>query len=719
MDERGIDLIKLLRLSSIRSKVLLLSLVLLAIPYVGYDYVKEMEKHLRDNLEESVLSGARAMAGALSDRPRLFERALVEEAATDGDIYAYPLRQAIQLDGYVSDWDAYVDQAQHYDESILQVEMSYPDPLSFEHVAGTHDGYLYALLLVHDEHVVYASPHGERLDAGDHMQIYLGDGLSNVRRYMVTTISSGWVRIEEISVDSRGVVETRREPRIKGEWLEVDGGYVLEIQIPLSMIGTRVGFVVGDIDDSRTRRTQALVSTFGDPAASTVGKLRMPSPEIQNVIKSLGRTPGRRIWVVDRSQRVLARGGSLNRPNNPPPINPLYRLLLGAPGGDMFEDMPVVSNLSGPEVEAALQGNPGTRWRTTFDPDTYIVSAAQSVWTEKGIVGAVVVEETSQAIQTVQTQTLAELLNKTLIVCLAGGLTLLLFASRVSMRLTRLRNEAESAIDEHGRVTGSLSSSHGRDEIGDLSRSFSSMMERLHRYNQYLEQLASRLSHELRTPIAVVHSSLENLELESNFEQSKIYTERAKDGLARLSTIIDRMSEATRLEHALRSAERQSMDLGELVSSSVEGYRLTWPNRSVSCTVPAVPTTLCGAPDLIVQLLDKLVSNAVDFSDREHPIEIRLLPAQATLSLEVTSFGAQLPSAIRGKLFEPMVSMRPHTTSNRPHLGLGLYIVRLIAEFHGGSVHASNLESTKGVCVSVTFSRSLSDLGDRGAGKPV
>lgn len=718
MDERGTDLIKLPRLSSIRSKVLLLSLVLLVIPYVGYDYVKEMEKHLRDNLEDTVLSGALAMAGALSDRPGLFERALAEDTGSGGDIYAYPLRQAIQLDGYVGDWGAYVDQAQRYDESILQANVGYPDPLLFEHVAGIHDGYLYSLLLVHDKHVVYAAPHEKRLDAADHAQIYLGDGLSNVHKYMVTTISAGWVRIDEISVDPRGVLQTRREPRIKGEWLEVDGGYVLEIQIPLSMIGTRVGFVVGDVDDSRTRRTEALISTFGDPATATVGKLRMPSPEIQNVIKSLGRTPGRRIWVVDRSRRILARGGSLNRPDKPPPINPLYRLLLGAPSGDAFEDTPVVSSLSGPEVEAALQGNPGTRWRTTFDPDTYIVSAAQPVWTDEGIVGAVIVEETSQAIQTVQRETLVALFNKTLIVCLAGGLTLLVFASRISMRLTRLRNEAESAIDEHGRVTGSLSSSHSRDEIGDLSRSFSSMMERLRHYNQYLEQLASRLSHELRTPIAVVHSSLENLELESNFEESKIYTERAKHGLARLSTIIDRMSEATRLEHALQSAERQSIDLGELVSNSVAGYRLTWSDQSFLCTVPAAPTTICGTPDLIAQMLDKLVSNAVDFSGREHPIEIRLLLGEATLSLEVISFGAQFPSAIRGKLFEPMVSMRPHNTSDKPHLGLGLYIVRLIAEFHGGTVHASNLETAKGACVSVIFPRSLSELGDRSEGKP-
>ena len=49
------------------------------------------------------------------------------------------------------------------------------------------------------------------------------------------------------------------------------------------------------------------------------------------------------------------------------------------------------------------------------------------------------------------------------------------------------------------------------DEIGDLGRSFAQVLERLAQYNHYLENMAARLSHELRTPVAIVNSSLENL----------------------------------------------------------------------------------------------------------------------------------------------------------------------------------------------------------------
>ena len=127
---------------------------------------------------------------------------------------------------------------------------------------------------------------------------------------------------------------------------------------------------------------------------------------------------------------------------------------------------------------------------------------------------------------------------------------LAVFASRISIRLSRLRDEAERAIDQHGRVVGAIGDDAGGDEIGDLARSFASLLERLRLYNDYLERLARRLSHELRTPIAVVRSSLDNL-AHATGDGEEPYLHRARDGVDRLNAIILRMSEATRIEQTL------------------------------------------------------------------------------------------------------------------------------------------------------------------------
>ena len=112
---------------------------------------------------------------------------------------------------------------------------------------------------------------------------------------------------------------------------------------------------------------------------------------------------------------------------------------------------------------------------------------------------------------------------------------LFFFASRISSRIRGLRNQAESIIDDSGRVQNTIVASQNSDEIGDLSRSFSNIVERLSQYTSYLENMSSRLSHELRTPVTVVRSSLENLDMTGKNEESAIYIERAEEGIKQTS----------------------------------------------------------------------------------------------------------------------------------------------------------------------------------------
>ena len=75
--------------------------------------------------------------------------------------------------------------------------------------------------------------------------------------------------------------------------------------------------------------------------------------------------------------------------------------------------------------------------------------------------------------------------------------------------------------------------------------------------------MTSRLSHEFRTPVTVVRSSLDNLAMLEHNEEAKVYMERAQQGIKRLNTILTNMSEATRLEHSLQSSEKELFNLTE------------------------------------------------------------------------------------------------------------------------------------------------------------
>ena len=428
------------------------------------------------------------------------------------------------------------------------------------------------------------------------------------------------------------------------------------------------------------------------------------SGEMERILRSLGRAEAR-IWIVDREQRLLAIAGDLRKRAavEPEPSNaldhvaralrPVTSFLLERPTED-FDDALSESQISGgAEVRNALLGVQGRRWRHSSDARAVILSAAHPIWDGEEVAAAIVAEETTNAIRSLSNRTLEKVVAATLVAFALGALALLLFASRLSLRLRRLRDEAEEAIDSQGRVKKLITGSRAGDEIGDLSRSFSTALERIAQYNAYLEKLGGRLAHELRTPITVVASSLENLRMGSLSEEARVYTERAAEGLARLQTVLTRMSEATRLEQLVRQAEREPFDAREVVRGCVEGYASAFPRAKFSLSVPGQPVVLKGAPDLYAQMLDKLAANAADFSEGEEPIRVRL---DDQGSLTVSNSGPLLPADMAGRLFESMVSGRAGS-GGEPHLGLGLYIVRLVAEFHGGQARAANREDGSGV----------------------
>jgi dedicated sortase system histidine kinase len=432
--------------------------------------------------------------------------------------------------------------------------------------------------------------------------------------------------------------------------------------------------------------------------------------EVAEILKAVERTTSR-IWVVTRDLRVLALAGSLRREDATDRQEGLRERLLGwlipRPSEDFDEAIADDALATGREISGALAGRPGFRLRGTSDGKAVVISAAHPIWNGDEVAGAVVAEETTNPILSVRSQALERLLLVTLAAFAVAAGVLLWFATRISTRIRKLRDEAETAIDARGRLAHLVTAQNAGDEIGDLSRSFSAMLDKLGQYNAYLESMAGRLSHELRTPIAVVRSSLENLKLSPSAEEARVYIGRAEEGLRRLGTILTRMSEATRLEQGLNASERERFDLAAVVAGCVDGYRIAYPQQAFELKLPQEKALTHGSADLAAQLLDKLVANAVDFSSQSEPagepIRIFLEVAPGCVELSVENKGPLLPEEMRGKLFESLVSVRGERKGGEPHLGLGLYIARLIAEFHGGEIRARNLASGEGVAVTATF----------------
>lgn len=697
----------------IRLKLLLSSLALLVVPWLGYTYVNEMERFLRAGQEQGIIATAQAVATALHNRAKLFDVQTGAAASwrEESDLYLHVLGVPMEIDGTPDHWPADVAvrayQAPPADDGS-------PRGSYFKLRIGQQGAYLYALVEVADAQLVYRAPDSQLLESADHVQFALQTPDGGFKRYAISAVRPGAGTAYELQYRDGAPTLFRQDPRIKAVWRETPMGYNVELRVPMSLVGERLAFAVGDV--SEPGASALVYGTSGVQSRDQLGRLIIPSPEIQAVVQGLSRSTSR-IRIVDRSHRVLAQVGDLRQAQQNLQVaednsawgrferrylTPIYRRVLKQPSDNFTDETANAALLQGKDLDRALTGVVGVGRRATADGKAVIVSAAAPIWVGEEVLGAVVVEETTHAVVTLKNRALERLFSTMLIGYAVAALALLVFASRLSSRIRRLAREAEAAIDAKGRVTGGLrASARARDEVGDLSRSFSSILDRLGQYTHYLENMASRLSHELRTPIAVVRSSLDNLALEALPEPAKVYMERAQDGIVRLNTILTRMTEARRLEQMLQSAEREKFDLAQVVTGCVEGYRAAYPEQAFNARIPQGPITVKGVPDLVAQLLDKLVSNAVDFHTPGSAIDLALAVEHDAALLTVSNEGPLLPQEMEGQLFRSMVSVRPQRDGAGPHLGFGLYIARLITEFHGGEIAATNRADGRGVLVTV------------------
>ncbi|MBR9784994.1 MAG: proteobacterial dedicated sortase system histidine kinase [Gammaproteobacteria bacterium] len=715
---------------SIRLQLMVLSLFLFTIPYLGYNYVWELEQYLRNGQEQTMIGTARAVATALHERPALFDSqsAYLQDVRPGTDLYAPPIPSPIRLDGELNDWQQVSELISEYDgDEVIEYYNGYdgkPTSLSFTHMVGRYGQFLYAMFEVSDDTLLWRQPNSLSVETGDHLLIGMETPQGELARYVVAPYESGWVNAYKLAKNTTTTRAVENALSIQGRWQETATGYNIELRFPLSMTTGGLAFTLVDVDNGTNRLKQYALGSANTKVLSELGTVITPSPEIERILAGL-KYADSRVWVVDKHKRVLARAGDIQSatgievdkkesPSNPvwhwiesKWLLPLYYQILTRPPADFIDELDDAYALVGQDLGTVLNGQPESLWRLSPDNKAIVLSAAYPIFIEGNVMGAVIVEQTTNGIRTLRNRALEQLFHVILAVMSIGTLGLLLFATRISNRIRSLRDDTEAVIDDNGKIIGTLPASNQRDEIGDLSRSFADVLSRLQQYNSYLENMASRLSHELRTPIAVVKSSLDMLSHVNDTSQQAVFVERAQSGVNRLSTILNSMSEASRLEQAIAQEDMAQFNIVEVIQGCVEGYKHPYAQRIWRFSTSDNTLPVYGSAELVAQLFDKVISNAVDFSQDNDEIVISLEKKDKQVFLSVSNPGPLLPQGMKNQLTQSMVSVRKENemqnTTHSPHLGLGLYIANMIANFHKGQLLLNDKTDGTGVIVTITF----------------
>jgi dedicated sortase system histidine kinase len=682
---------------TLRRQLLLVSLLLLSLPWAGCQFIREMEGALRQGQEQALLATATAVAATLGTRPGLIypHKDRLDGLDDSGlELYASPLDQPLILDGYGDGWEDISGGSFHSDPDAA--------PLSVDYRAVTRGDYLYLLLKIDDPIVIYHNPGLSPEPNGD--RLVLRTWQDNSRQdYVIATAAPGKVRARAASRRQRGA----DAGRIRGYWQDAVGGYTLELEIPLSYTGGRLGFYLLNTSGKAGRAVETLGNVNALETSAPPWLIYSPGA-LRQTLAPLRQTSGQ-VQVVDNSQWLLADipaggAGQSTAQETFWLLRVIYRSILSRDPLPALPNPPALGKLQGGELASALAGKAETlRYRDPNYATRTSLATAVPIRHEGAVIGAVRILQSGEEYLSLTDQAFSKLLGYSLLALGMGVLGMLGYATLLSWRIGKLSRAASQAVREVGVVLDDFPRSRAADEIGELSRRYADLLDRLREYNDYLRSLSRKLAHELRTPVAVIQTSLENLEQSGDPQhRAGVYIDRAKDGLQRLNRILTAMSEANRLEESIRNNHAAPLDLVPLLQEVFLAYQAMYRDHRLELNMVAPSAMVSGVGDLIVQALDKLLDNAVSFCPAGGRIELQLRTAADGWEISVANEGPTLPPEMQNRLFEPMVSVREQV-SEQVHLGLGLHVVRLISEFHGATLTAGNLPADNGVRIAMTL----------------
>lgn len=657
---------------SLRRKLLLVALAMLALPWAGWQFVRQMEVLLRQGQEQTLIASGKALARSLA-------AINAELPPPGGALYVHALETPLQIDGYADDWL----ELRGYSQSLGPAQ----DAQKLKLTLAEDASWLYLLIEVRDMTRRRADAADVQVQQADRIELGLGRGAAE-RSYLIASAAPGSFDAIARGVDGAGLPVT-----LGGEWQEDAAGYRVELRLPRAQRPERLSLRLvdaGGAADTVVMLDRLPLLAYSDALA---GELVQFAPEAT------------RARLVSGEGWLLAESGELGTATAAAPAQEpsalarwSYRWLIapalqGTPG--LAERKP---RLDAAELWQALSGVPSASWRAGSSQGDVVLVAALPLQIRGETRGALVLEQINTALPLLTDAALQRLALISVAALLLAGGVLFVFATWLSVRIRRLRDGAERALAADGRIQGRVPLTDTRDELGDLARSFQQLLDAVGAYTDYLRTLASKLSHELHTPLAIVKSSLDNLEHHPISSDARAYVMRARDGVDRLTHIVRAMSESSRMERAIASADGEDFDLADVVRGCADAYRPLAAPRRIECEVPAQPVPMHGAPELIAQALDKLFDNARSFTPENGWIRIALENGHDGIVLRVANQGPELPLAMQGRLFDSLVSLREGPSRGEaPHLGLGLYVVRLVAERHGGNAAAHNLASGEGV----------------------
>jgi two-component system sensor histidine kinase CiaH len=212
---------------------------------------------------------------------------------------------------------------------------------------------------------------------------------------------------------------------------------------------------------------------------------------------------------------------------------------------------------------------------------------------------------------------------------------------------------------------------------------------------QFLVQIQQQhfmmaVTHELKTPIAVVKLNLETLQkynLEPEKQARLIRT--TLDEITRLNRLTSNILVSSQLEGDGYTSTKDELDLGDLLKDCMLDFRTRFPERKFNELIED-EAEVRGDPLLLQMLINNLLENAIKYSDRESPVTAVLKKKGRQTELQIIDEGPGIPEQEKKKIFDKFYRVGNEETRKAQGTGLGLYLCRKIARDHNADISVTN-----------------------------
>jgi len=276
------------------------------------------------------------------------------------------------------------------------------------------------------------------------------------------------------------------------------------------------------------------------------------------------------------------------------------------------------------------------------------------------------------------------------VIALTGGVVVTRSATQPIRRLT----EAFRRVIRTGRVDARAAvavEAGSNDALDELTTLFNAMLEKIEGLVTAMRGALDNVSHDLRTPLTRLRGTAEMAlagapDLDRYREALADCVEESDRVLVMLNTLMD-ISEA---ESGTMQLQREPVQLADVVDRAVALYREVADAKGVALTVPAgatspAATMVNGDRTRLEQVAANLIDNAIKYTPAGGRVEVATTEADGRAVMRVTDTGAGIPAEELPRIWERL--FRGDRSRTERGLGLGLSLVKAIAEAHGGTVH--------------------------------